>query len=229
MEKKSYTERLIRRIYYKYFGRNVFYELQIRARNEAADYISNHLHTAVIYERNNDMLRDGIRDCVDGAILEFGVASGGSIRVMGEAAGTKIVHGFDSFEGLPEDWTGHLETRGAFSQKGKLPEVPGNVRLHKGWFDETLGKWTAENPDKVGFLHVDCDLYSSTMTILEGLKDRLQVGTIITFDEYLNYPGWRVHEYKAWQEFTEAQKISYDYIAFGAKNGPASVKITAIG
>ena len=98
-----------------------------------------------------------------------------------------------------------------------------------GWFDETLGKWTAENPDRVGFLHVDCDLYSSTMTILEGLKDRLQVGTIITFDEYLNYPGWRVHEYKAWQEFTEAQKISYDYIAFGAKNGPASVKITAIG
>ena len=76
---------------------------------------------------------------------------------------------------------------------------------------------------------MDCDLYSSTMTVLNGLKDRLQIGTVISFDEYLNYPGWREHEYKAWQEFVAANNIEYDYIAFGASNGPATVVIRKIG
>ena len=229
MTRKSITERLIRRVYYKYFGRNVLYELQIRARNEAADYIGNHLHSSIIFEQHEQMLRHGMESAVEGAILEFGVAGGGSIRILAAASGGREVHGFDSFEGLPEDWSGHLETRGAFTQDGKLPEVPINVTLHKGWFDQTLDAWTAKNSDKVGFLHIDCDLYSSTTTVLNGLKNRLQVGTVINFDEYLNYPGWREHEHKAWQEFVAAHGVTYEYIAFSAINGPATVKITAIG
>ena len=78
MAKRSFTDRLVRRVYYKFFGRNVLYELQIRARNEAADYVSQHLHSAVIFEKSDQLLTYGLRRAVDGAILEFGVAGGNS-------------------------------------------------------------------------------------------------------------------------------------------------------
>ncbi len=229
MAKKSFTERLIRRAYYKYFSRNVLYELQIRARSEAADYISEYLATAVLFEKHEKMLQFCVEKSPEGAILEFGVAGGESLNIIARAAKERPVHGFDSFEGLPEDWTGHLEMKGAFSQGGKMPKVEPNVTLHKGWFDDTLPEWAKRQNGKVAFLHIDCDLYSSTMTVLNILKDRLQIGTVINFDEYLNYPGWREHEYKAWQDFTADHKISYQYIAFGAHNGPAAVQITAFG
>jgi hypothetical protein len=49
------------------------------------------------------------------------------------------------------------------------------------------------------------------------------------FDEYYNYPNWREHEYKAWQEFVAAQKITYRYTGFSTMRYHAAVQITAIG
>jgi hypothetical protein len=42
----------------------------------------------------------------------------------------------------------------------------------------------------------------------------LQVGTVIVFDEYFNYPNWEHHEFKAWQEFVEQHRVQYDYLAY---------------
>ena len=61
----------------------------------------------------------------------------------------------------------------------------------------------------VAFIHVDCDLYSSTKTIFSLLSDRIVPGTIILFDEYFNYPNWQQHEYKALQEFVDTKNIKY--------------------
>ena len=76
--------------------------------------------------------------CGGGLFLEFGVASGGSINFLAERVpdGTRL-HGFDSFEGLPERWR---EGRGGgfFDRGGSLPPVAPNVSLHVGWFDATL-------------------------------------------------------------------------------------------
>jgi tetratricopeptide (TPR) repeat protein len=66
---------------------------------------------------------------VDGLVLEFGVRFGLSIRFIA-AATDGDVHGFDSFQGLPEEW-GNLPT-GAYSAQGILPDVPPNVHLHVG-------------------------------------------------------------------------------------------------
>lgn len=227
---RSLTERLVRRVYYKYFARNLLYELQIRARAEAADYAQAHMTDALIFEKPGALLRYCVAEApAQGAILEFGVAGGHSINEIAKAAPSRPIHGFDSFEGLPEHWSGHLTTRGAFDQRGVLPKVPANVTLHKGWFDATLPAWKAAHPDPIAFLHVDCDIYSSSRFVLVNLADRFQVGTVIRFDEYFNYPNWRKHEFRAWRETVAEFGLTYDYIGFQAQAGSVAVRVTGLG
>jgi hypothetical protein len=145
---------------------------------------------------------------------------------MAKRVSGKTWHGFDSFEGLPEAWGGFSLGAAAFNVKGKLPKVPGNVRLYPGWFENSLPPWLTENPGPVAFMHVDCDLYSSTKTIFNLLGDRLQPGTIILFDEYFNYPNWRKHEFKAFQELVAARGIEYEYLGYARQQ--VTVRITAI-
>ena len=68
--------------------------------------------------------------------LEFGVASGNTINYISKFT-NNTVYGFDSFEGLPEKWRDGIE-KGFFSRNGILPQVNSNVKLIKGWFNETL-------------------------------------------------------------------------------------------
>ena len=50
------------------------------------------------------------------------------------------------------------------------------------------------HPDKIGFMHVDCDIYASTRDVLWPLRDRLQAGTIDRVRQAcFNYPNWRQH------------------------------------
>ena len=226
--KGPFLQRLVRRIYYKYYARNLLFELQIRARADSADYVQAHMAEATVFESGDAFRLHCLARAAKGAVLEFGVASGRSITVLANAVGGQIVHGFDSFEGLPEDWAGHVEQRGAFSQKGALPKVPANVRLHKGWFKDTIGVWCAENPDPVGFIHMDCDIYSSTRDVLWALRERLQAGTVIAFDEYFNYPNWRQHEARALKEFVTEFGVTYRYIAFTAMDGSVGIEILKI-
>jgi predicted O-methyltransferase YrrM len=225
MAKKSITERLVRRVFYKYFARNLLFELQMRARADSADYVQDHMGKAVIVEDHSDLLRLSVaRAPADGLILEFGVAGGTSINIIADAT-SRTVYGFDSFEGLPWSWGGALETEGAFSRRGQMPKVRANVELVKGLFSETIADFGTAHPGDIAFLHVDCDLYQSTVDILTGLGHRLRSGSIILFDEYLNYPGWRHHEYKAWQEFVTSHNLSYEYLAFSARDGQALVRL----
>jgi hypothetical protein len=226
-EKRRLTEWIVRDVYYKFYSRNLMFELQVRARDESVDYINKYMHGALTFESHESLLRYCIERAAKGEILEFGVMSGATIRFIAKTSG-QTVHGFDSFEGLPEDWTGHREIKGAFGRGGKLPRVPANVVLHKGWFKDTIDAWLDSHPGKIGFIHMDCDLYSSTRDVLWPLKDRLQVGTIIKFDEYFNYPGWRDHEAKAWKEFVEEFKVEYRYLAFTARDGSVAVEITKV-
>jgi len=55
-------------------------------------------------------------------------------------------------------------------------------------------KWRASIATPLAFLHVDCAMYSFWVEVLEGLYDRMQVGAVVVFDEYFNYPNWREHE-----------------------------------
>ena len=160
---------------------------------------------------------------VDGLVLEFGVAHGFSIRHIG--AGTDgPVHGFDSFEGLPEAWGSN--PKGTYSTGGRLPEVPGNVRLHVGPFDTTLPPFVAAHDGPVRLVNIDCDLYSATKTVLRGLDARIVAGTVIVFDEYICNSQWREHEFKAFQEFVVERHLSYEYLAFNLFTKQAVLRVT---
>lgn len=134
----------------------------------------------------------------DGAHCEFGVFSGRTINLCADRRPDVRFDGFDSFEGLPEEWAGYAAFD--FDRKGNMPAVRSNVELHVGWFDVTIPPYRSKI-DKIAYLHVDCDLYSSTVCIFENLGDKLMDGAVIVFDEYFCYPGFEAHEYKAFAEY----------------------------
>jgi hypothetical protein len=157
-------------------------------------------------------LRIGIEAAVnDGLVLEFGVRFGTSIRQIAALA-SQDVHGFDSFEGIPEAW--NREPKGAYSTKGVIPSVQRNVTLHRGWFEETLPGFLDEHDAPVRFINIDCDIYSSTKTVLELLATRITPGTVIVFDEYLGNETWREDEFKAFQEAVRKHGWNYEYLCF---------------
>jgi hypothetical protein len=161
---------------------------------------------------------------VPGHYLEFGVYKGGTIRfIAGKVGGSKSVHGFDSFEGLNEAWSGDGSR---FDAQGQLPKVPSNVRLHKGYFSDSLPAWAESHVGPIGFLHIDCDLYQSTKCVFEHLSDRIVPGTVIVFDEYFNYPNWQAHEFRAFQEFVERYQVRYEYLGYARFQ--VAVKIQAL-
>jgi hypothetical protein len=154
--------------------------------------------------------------------LEFGVASGRTINYISKFT-NETVHGFDSFEGLPEYWREGYD-KGAFSTNGNLPEVNQNVTLIKGWFDNTLPDFIKTQNKKVSFIHMDADLYSSTIFILNTLKDYLDTDCVIVFDELVNFPGFDSDksELKAFYEFITENNVKYDWI--GMNGTPTGMK-----
>ncbi len=151
--------------------------------------------------------------------LEFGVWRGDSTRVFSKTLTHPAarLHGFDSFEGLPESWDhigsgtfgqGNLSTRN-LSVHGKIPTIPDSrVKFFKGWFEETLPNYEfVDSPVIVIFF--DADLYSSTIYVLNTLKPHIKPGTILYFDEFWN----RHHELKAFDEFLLASGMKFELLA----------------
>jgi len=157
-----------------------------------------------------------------GLVLEFGVRFGTTIRQIADMF-EQQVHGFDSFEGLPEAW--HHEQKGSYTTKGVMPRVPDNVRLHKGWFEDTLPEFVKTHSEPVRFMNIDCDLYSATKTILDNLAAQIVHGTVIVFDEYIGNEHWRKDEFKAFQEAVSAYGWRYEYLAFSLFTKQVVVRI----
>lgn len=152
--------------------------------------------------------------------LEFGVWQGASINYFGQFT-RQIVYGFDSFEGLPEKWrTGFGE--GHFSMDGKFPNVRDNVTLIKGWFDQSLPVFLADQQNRsISFVHFDADLYSSTAFILSSIAPWLAPEAIFVFDELINYDGFDGDngELRAWDEFIQEYDVNYSWIGGHGESG----------
>lgn len=154
---------------------------------------------------------------LDGLWLEFGTGSGDSAaniaKMMEKKWPNNLLHTFDSFEGLPEPWVrgkNDIMRVGKYAQKnwqkyldGFLEENP-NVRVIAGMFQDTLEGFLQEHDGVCAFIHIDCDLYSSTKYVLDCLGDRIVPQTVIIFDEFYNYPNYLDHEFKAWMEYSMA-------------------------
>lgn len=170
----------------------------------------------------------------NGFMFEFGVYSGETINFIAKYFPQKTLYGFDSFEGLPEEWILNEKrtiSRDHFNVNGNLPLVNKNVQLIKGWFDNTLPKFIIENNlNYVSYLHIDCDLYSSTKTIFDNLNDYIVPGTVIVFDElypwktYKWFTTWEEHEYKALKEWVEKYNRTFK-ILHRSNHCQVSIKI----
>ena len=214
---------------------NPIYNLHKKALNETVDYIENHLHTALLFNHKFDLLQYCMGILIETfgnkinekLLLEFGVFRGETINFYSNILNNVDFYGFDSFEGLPEDWKGYNVSKKTFDTCGYIPNVNKNVHLIKGYFDKSLPIFLNEHLNRdIIFMHIDCDLYSSTKTVFDNVYNRLIIGSVIVFDEYYNYPNWKNHEYKAFQEFCKKYEVKYEYIGFSYQQ--AAVKIIEI-
>lgn len=159
-----------------------------------------------------------------GLYCEFGVFEGTTVNFIAPLIYPEKIHGFDSFEGLPDDWRPGFP-KGLFNMEARLPQVRDNVILHQGLFDQTLPEFIAREDGQFAFIHVDCDIFASAKTIFDLAGPRITQGTVIVFDEFFNYETWERHEYKAFQEFIAETRHRFQFIGYTPTNEQLAVKI----
>ena len=184
-----------------------------------------------LYRGTRDMLAVALNAAMPlieegGIVAEFGVGSGRSLRMTQELLPLDVpIHGFDTFTGLPQAWGN--EPAGTYSTGGMVPSMEGKVYFHKGLFGDTIKPFLKEagNDAFLAYANIDCDLYSSTLDILESMHGRVVPGTILIFDEYIGHPTWRQDEFRAWRECCKRFGWKYEYLAFSLCTTQAVVRV----
>jgi hypothetical protein len=164
-------------------------------------------------------------------LLDLGVWIGWSTRLIADASG-RTVYGFDTFEGLVEDWqiedhivinSGAFSLSDPFTQRfmrdtgvtlrdGLPAALARDVRFVRGRTYDTLAPFLAERPGvPIRLFHMDLDTYDSCLHALETCKDRFVEGSILVFDEYLVTNG----EMRAFYEFQSRYELQWRYRAWG--------------
>ena len=177
----------------------------------------------------------------NGLFAEFGVFEGKTLKLIKQKMFKFLIdrplHGFDSFEGLPEDYTPYY-TKGKFSVgPDKVARMMGlfrrgGVELVAGYFKDSLEAFLVRHPGHCAFIHMDADLYSSTKYVLDVLMThhRLIPGTVIQFDEMFlvgqDDDVWYYDEFQAWNELVKAYDVGFDWI--GSYTQRAAVVLTKV-
>lgn len=143
--------------------------------------------------------------------LEFGVASGKSFDwfMAQNVHAESRFYGFDTFDGLPEDW-GPFK-KGAFSNNNEMPLIKDyRGKLLKGLFQQTVPAFIPElDNSRRNVLMMDADLWSASLYVLTSFAPFLKKGDIIFFDEFV-VP---THEFKAFLDFTQSYYINLELVA----------------
>jgi len=142
---------------------------------------------------------------IKGDYVEFGVFDGRGIVEAYYCAEKFGLHGmrlwaFDSFSGLPEikgEDDGGTFVEGEFSSSRtnfennirKYGVAKSRVEIVEGYFDKSLAQEQGNYPDHIAIAWVDCDLYESTVPVLQFLTDRLVDGAILIFDDWFCFNG----------------------------------------
>lgn len=186
---------------------------------------------------------------VPGDVVECGVSIGHGLlyfMLLGEMMGQgRTVWGFDSFEGFPESTAPDAKADGSYQapkghyatpaqlvsrvlQDGHVAQqlIDKNLRLVKGFFDETLSRYDGT----IALLHLDCDLYASYRTCLSSLYERVAPSGLILFDEYEDdrFPGARraVDEFFSDKGEEPSEYNRYGYRKFYIVKGRRSLSST---
>lgn len=174
------------------------------------DFYSSNFNHSKRYKMYNYLLKNQMLDD-EITYLEFGVEKGASIKWWAKNITNPNAkfYGFDTFEGLPENWGGY--SKGSMSAEGNLPEITDErVSFVKGLFQQTLPDFIKNTSlEKRLIIHLDADLYSSTQYVLWWLAPYLKQNDLLIFDEF-NVP---MHEIKAFCEFAGSSYIKYKVLA----------------
>lgn len=209
--------------------------LKIEARNEGLSYVKPYISEVLIFTDRIQNIAFSVDYALklnaskDNLFLEFGVWKGKSLKLISKMIGdNSLCFGFDSFEGLQEDWVGTSMPKGFFNVNKNIPKISNpNCKFYVGFFDKTLPEFVAylesNRHKQIQYIHIDSDTYPAANLILSTLSKYISTNTIITFDEYLGYPGWRNGEFKAFQEFVIQHNVKYKYISFSSET--ASIQI----
>jgi hypothetical protein len=157
--------------------------------------------------------------------LEFGVAYGQSFRwfMQQQRHPDSRFHGFDTFDGLPEDW-GHYK-KGMFSNNMQAPVIDdARGKFYTGLFQQTLPGFLQHDfdPSRKNIIMMDADLYSATLYVLTLLAPFLKKGDIIFFDEFV-VP---THEFKAYLDFIQSYYLNLELIGAANNYYFAAFKVT---
>lgn len=143
---------------------------------------------------------------IKGDLAEVGVYRGGSARIIREASKGKDLHLFDTFKGLPppgeQDDSPELK-QGLYFHK--LYDVKERLRDYKNiyYYPGLFPKTTAPIKNKeFSFVHLDVDLYESTLSALNFFYPHLVVGGIILSHDYPGLSGVK----KSFDEFFADKK-----------------------
>ncbi len=136
---------------------------------------------------------------IPGDLAELGVFKGGSARLICEVKGDRELHLFDTFAGLPEVGKSDPEFgKGGFASSFEKVQSYlssfANVSYHVGLFPETAN---GLEHLRFSFVHLDVDLYSSTLSGLTWFYPRLNRGAVLVSHDYVNALGVR----QAFEEF----------------------------
>lgn len=166
-------------------------------------------------------------------VVEFGVYRGTTMRILREKFDDSFqLFGFDSFEGLPEDWKDAsgkvVAPANRFDLQKNIPDIP-NVKMYDGWFCDTIPQYKPI-AEPFCLLHVDCDLYSSAKEVLYELNDFIVKDTIIVFDEWFYDHKFdnTDHEQKAFYEWSADKERIFELIDFGKKDPKFEQQIVKI-
>jgi hypothetical protein len=143
--------------------------------------------------------------------LEFGVHKGVSIAWWyghNQFEASRF-YGFDSFEGLPEDWNSDRGI-GTFDVNGQAPLTDDSrVTFVKGWFHQTLpGQLQILETPNRRVIHMDADLYRSSIYPLCLMGPYIHDNDIMIFDEFAD----SIHEFRAFEDFRQIFGIEAELI-----------------
>ncbi|HLG32963.1 MAG TPA: TylF/MycF/NovP-related O-methyltransferase [Ignavibacteriaceae bacterium] len=153
--------------------------------------------------------------------LEFGVASGIAIKwwIQKNTNPGSRFYGFDVFTGLPEDFG--LMKKHHYDTGGHFPKIDDKrVNFIKGLFQDSLPGFVHNyNSQQRKVIHMDADLYSSTLFVLTRLLPIFKKDDIIIFDEF----GVPTHEFRAFNDVVSSYKVNFEIL--GAVNNYLQIAI----
>ena len=187
---------------------------QFEAAASSAAWLHEHADRAPNYARRPELLQALVPLVpAGGDFAEFGVFKGAVTWLMRPQFPDRAYHAFDSWLGVPEAMSLAV-SKFAFDLGGAVPDLPPDTTTHAGWFEDTIPKWRQQFDAPIAFAYIDCDLYESVCTVLEGLADRVRHGTILVFDDWYNFPNWQAHSVKATKEWTQRHGFQMEPLGF---------------